>query len=61
MSVVAFNTAQLAVNRGDLDDIEITIDDPKAYTKPLTYTQRQRLLPNKILSSRSATRIFRRR
>jgi hypothetical protein len=27
-------------------DIEITIDDPKAYTKPLTYTQSQRLLPD---------------
>jgi hypothetical protein len=27
-------------------DIEITIDDPKAYTRPLTYTQRQRLLPD---------------
>ena len=27
-------------------DIEITIDDPKTYTKPLTYTQRQLLLPD---------------
>ena len=27
-------------------DIDITIDDPKAYTRPLTYTQRQRLLPD---------------
>jgi len=27
-------------------DIEITIDDPKTYTKPLTYTQRQDLLPD---------------
>jgi hypothetical protein len=27
-------------------DIEITIDDPKAYTRPLTYTQRQLLLPD---------------
>ncbi len=25
-------------------DIEILIDDPKAYTKPLTYTQPQELL-----------------
>jgi hypothetical protein len=27
-------------------DIQITIDDPKAYAKPLTYTQRQHLLPD---------------
>lgn len=27
-------------------DIEVTIDDPKAYTRPLTYTQRQLLLPD---------------
>jgi hypothetical protein len=27
-------------------DIEITIDDPVAYKKPLTYTQRQHLLPD---------------
>ena len=27
-------------------DIEITIDDPKAYTKRITYTQRQQLLPD---------------
>jgi hypothetical protein len=27
-------------------DVQVTIDDPKAYTKPLTYTQRQRLLPD---------------
>ena len=27
-------------------DIEVTIDDPKAYTKSLTYTQRQTLLPD---------------
>ena len=30
-------------------DIQITIDDPKAYTKPLTYTQRQLLLPDQEL------------
>ena len=30
-------------------DIQITIDDPKAYTKPLTYTQSQRLLPDSEL------------
>ena len=30
-------------------DIEITIDDPKAYTKPLTYTQRQELLADSEL------------
>ena len=27
-------------------DIQITIDDPKAYTKPITYTQKQILLPD---------------
>jgi hypothetical protein len=27
-------------------DIEITIDDPKAYRKPLTYTQSQLLMPD---------------
>lgn len=27
-------------------DIEITIDDPKTYTRPLTYTQHLRLLPD---------------
>ena len=27
-------------------DIQITIDDPKVYTKPLTYTQRQELVPD---------------
>ena len=27
-------------------DIEITIDDPKAYTRPITYTQKQILLPD---------------
>jgi hypothetical protein len=27
-------------------DIQITIDDPKAYTRPLTYTQKQILLPD---------------
>jgi hypothetical protein len=27
-------------------EIEITIDDPKAYTKPLTYTVKQSLLPD---------------
>jgi hypothetical protein len=30
-------------------DIEVTIDDPKAYTKPITYTQRQTLLPDEDL------------
>jgi hypothetical protein len=30
-------------------DVQITIDDPKAYTKPLTYTQRQLLLPDQEL------------
>jgi hypothetical protein len=27
-------------------DIEVVINDPKAYTKPLKYTQPQVLLPN---------------
>jgi hypothetical protein len=27
-------------------DIQITIDDPKAYTAPLTYTQSQILMPD---------------
>jgi hypothetical protein len=27
-------------------DIEMVIDDPKAYTKPLRYVQPQRLLPD---------------
>ena len=27
-------------------DIEVTINDPKAYTKPLKYTQPQELMPN---------------
>ncbi len=27
-------------------DIEVTIDDPKSYTRPLTYTQPQELLPD---------------
>jgi hypothetical protein len=30
-------------------EIEVTIDDPKAYTKPITYTQRQTLLPDEDL------------
>ena len=30
-------------------DIEITIDDPKSYTRPLTYTQPQELLPDSEL------------
>jgi hypothetical protein len=33
------------VNVGRMD-IEIVIDDPKAYTKPLRYTQPQTLLPD---------------
>jgi hypothetical protein len=33
------------INTGRLD-IEIVIDDPKAYTKPLRYTQPQLLLPD---------------
>ena len=27
-------------------DIQVTVDDPKTYTRPLTYTQRQELLPD---------------
>jgi hypothetical protein len=27
-------------------DVEVVIDDPGAYTKPLTYTQPQELLPD---------------
>ena len=30
-------------------EIEVTIDDPKAYTKPITYTQKQTLLPDEDL------------
>ncbi len=30
-------------------DIEIVIDDPKAYTKPLRYVQPQRLVPDNEL------------
>ena len=33
------------VNVGHMD-ITITVDDPKAYTKPITFTQPQRLLPD---------------
>ena len=31
------------------DDIEVTIDDPKAYTKPITYTQKTTLVPEEDL------------
>jgi hypothetical protein len=27
-------------------DVEVTIDDPKTYTKPITYTQKQTLIPD---------------
>jgi hypothetical protein len=30
-------------------DVEVTIDDPKAYTKPITYTQKQTLVPDEDL------------
>ena len=30
-------------------DIEVTIDDPKAYTKPITYTQKATLVPDEDL------------
>jgi len=30
-------------------DVEVTIDDPKAYRKPITYTQRQTLVPDEDL------------
>ena len=30
-------------------DIEMTIEDPKSYTRPLTYTQGQALLPDSEL------------
>jgi len=30
-------------------DIEVTIDDPKAYTKPITYTQKTTLVPEEDL------------
>jgi hypothetical protein len=30
-------------------EIEVTIDDPKTYTTPITYTQKQRLLPDEDL------------
>ena len=33
-------------------DIEITIDDPKAYTKPWTVNVRSELLPNADLGER---------
>jgi hypothetical protein len=33
------------VNYGNLE-IEVTVDDPKAYTKPWTVTVKQRLMPN---------------
>jgi hypothetical protein len=37
------HTPQLMVRRPDFGHLEIhvTIDDPKAYTKPFTFTQRQ--------------------
>ena len=30
-------------------DVEVTIDDPKAYTKPIIYTQKQTLVPDEDL------------
>jgi hypothetical protein len=33
------------VNYGNLE-IDVTVDDPKAYTKPWTVTVKQRLMPN---------------
>jgi hypothetical protein len=30
-------------------DVEVTIDDPKTYSKPITYTQRQTLVPDEDL------------
>ena len=33
------------VNYGNLE-IEVTVDDPKAYTKPWTVTLNQRMLPD---------------
>jgi hypothetical protein len=30
-------------------EVEVTIDDPKSYTKPITYTQKATLLPNEDL------------
>jgi hypothetical protein len=30
-------------------EIDVTIDDPKAYTKPITYTQKQTLIPDEDL------------
>jgi len=30
-------------------DVEVTIDDPKAYTKPITYTQKATILPDEDL------------
>lgn len=30
-------------------DVEVNIDDPKAYTKPITYTQKQTLVPDEDL------------
>jgi hypothetical protein len=30
-------------------EIEVTIDDPRTYTTPITYTQKQRLLPDEDL------------
>ena len=30
-------------------DVEVTIDDPKAYMKPIAYTQKQTLVPDEDL------------
>jgi hypothetical protein len=30
-------------------EIEITVDDPKAYTKPIVYTQKATILPDEDL------------
>jgi hypothetical protein len=37
-------------------DIQITIDDPKTYTRPLTFTQPQALLPDTELLEHFCTR-----